>query len=148
MRGRIVSIILILLLLALAGGGYWYLSSHPQAWDRLRVEIALAAPEAERAGVTASGFIEVPQVAIAPEVKGRIVRLTVDEGAQVRAGQVLAEIDADLLDAQITEAEAAAAIAEAQLARVKAAARAEDIAVAEATVVIAEAERDAAYQRR
>ncbi len=146
MRGRIVSIILVLLMLALAGGGYWYLSSHPQAWDWLLVEIVMAAPETERAEVTASGFIEVPQVAIAPEVKGRIVRLMVDEGAQVRAGQVLAVIDADLLDAQIAEAEAAVAMAEAQLARVEAAARAEDIGLAEAGVFMAEAKRDAAYQ--
>jgi multidrug resistance efflux pump len=115
-------------------------------WNRLLVELEITTPEAEAARITASGFIEVRQVSIAPEVSGRIARLRVDEGDQVREGQVLIEIDTDLLDAQIAEAEAAVAMAEAGLARVEAGVRAEDIAVAEAAVVMAEAQRDAAHQ--
>jgi multidrug efflux pump subunit AcrA (membrane-fusion protein) len=72
--------------------------------------------------------------------------MLVNEGDQVTEGQVLVEIDADSLDAQIGEAEAALALAEAQLARVKTGARSEEIAVAEAAVTVAEAQRDAAYQ--
>jgi HlyD family secretion protein len=147
MRQRIIeAIIIIVLTLAVAGVGYWLLSKYPQVWDQLLVQLEIVKPEAERIGITASGFIEVRQVAIAPEVSGRIARLRVDEGDQVREGQVLIEIDTDLLDAQIAEVEAAVAMAEAQLARVEAGVRAEDIAVAEAAVVMAEAQQDAAHQ--
>jgi len=147
MRQRIIeATIIIVLFLAVVGVGYWLFSNNPQVWDQILVELEIATPEAETAGITASGFIEVRQVAIAPEVSGRIARLAVDEGDQVKEGQVLAEIDANLLDAQIAEAEAGVAMAEAQLARVEAGARAEDIAVAEAAVAMAEAQKDAAYQ--
>jgi HlyD family secretion protein len=145
MRQRIVPLIVILLLVALIGGGYWYLRNNPQVANQLLVELELATPEAERAGITASGFIEVRQVTLAPEVSGRMAQLLADEGDQVTEGQVLVEIDADLLDAQIVEAEAALAMAEAQLARVKAGVRAEEIAIAEAAVTTAKAQRDAAY---
>ncbi len=154
MRQRIIeAIIIISLLLVIVGGVYWYFSINPQmwelllvGWERVLVELELATPEAETVGITASGFIEVRQVAMAPEVSGRIVHLSVDEGDQVAAGQVLVEIDADLLGAQIGEAEAAVAMADAQLVWVEAGARAEEIAVAEANVAMAEAQRDAAFQ--
>jgi HlyD family secretion protein len=147
MRQRIIeATIIIVLTLAVVGVGYWVVSSNLQVWNQLLVELEIKTPEAERGNITASGFIEVRQVAIAPEVSGRIARLRVDEGDQVREDQVLVEIDTDLLDAQIAEAEAAVAMAEARLARVEAGVRAEDIAVAEAGVVMAEARRDAAQQ--
>jgi multidrug resistance efflux pump len=147
MSQRIVeAIIIIVLTLAVVGVGYWILRSNPQAWNQLLVELEIATPEAETAGITASGFIEVRQVAIAPEVSGRIARLRADEGDQVMEDQVLIEIDTDLLDAQIAEAEAAVAMAAAGLARVETGVHAEDIAVAEAAVVMAEAQRDAAQQ--
>jgi HlyD family secretion protein len=146
MRQRIVPLIIILLLLALGGGGYWYFSHNPQTWHQLLVELELATPEAEKAGIAASGFIEVRQVTIGPQVSGRVAQLMVDEGDQVTEGQVLLEIDADLLDAQIVEAEATVAMAEAQLARVQAGVRREQVSVAETAVTMAEAQRDAAYQ--
>lgn len=147
MKQRIIeTIIIIVLLLAVVGVGYWILSKYPQVWNQVLAELEITTSEAEQAGITASGFIEVRQVAIAPEVSGRIARLMVDEGDLVKESQELAEIDADLLDTQIAEAEAAVAMAEAQLARVEAGARPEDIAVAEAAVVMAGAHQDAAHQ--
>jgi multidrug efflux pump subunit AcrA (membrane-fusion protein) len=147
MRQRIIeAIIIIVLLLAVVGVGYWLFISYPQVWNQVLVELEIMTSEAETAGISASGFIEVRQVAIASEVSGRVARLAVDEGDQLQIGQVLLEIDTDLLDAQIAEAEAAVAMAEAQLARVEAGARVEDIAVAEAAVAMAEAQRGAAYQ--
>lgn len=146
MRQRIVPFIIILLLLALGGGGYWYFSHNPEAWNQLLVELELATPEAEGAGITASGFIEVRQIEVAPEVGGRLAKLMVDEGDQVEEDQELAMIDADLLGAEIAESEAALTMAEAQLARVEAGARAEDIAVAEATLAMARAKQYVAYR--
>ena len=146
MKQRIAPLIVILLIVALAAGGYWYFRHNPQTWNQVLVELELATPEAQRAGIAASGFIEVRQVSVSPEVSGRIARLLVDEGDSVTEGQKLAEIDTALLDAQIAEAEAAVAMAQAQLARVQAGARPEDIAIAEAAVAMAQAQRDAAYQ--
>ena len=146
MKQRIIRLIIILLLLALAGGGYWYLSGHPQAWNQTLVQLKLATPAAGQTGVTASGFIEARTVSIASEVSGQIAQLTADEGDEVQAGQDLVKINTDLLDAQRTVSEAAVALAEAQLTRTQAGVRAEDIAVAQAAVTLAEAQRDAAYQ--
>ncbi len=146
MRQRIAPLIIILLLLALAGGGYWYLADHPQVWDQALVELKLATPAATESNVTVSGFIEARTVAIAPEVSGQITQLTVDEGDEVKAGRELVKINTDLIDAQLAAAQAAVAMAEVQLARVQAGARAEDVAVAQTAVTMAEAQRDAAYQ--
>jgi HlyD family secretion protein len=146
MKQRIIRLIIVLLLLTLVGGGYWYLSSHPQAWSQTLFELKLATPAAGPASVTASGFIEARTVSIASEVSGQIARLGADEGDEVQAGQTLVEINTDLLDAQRAAAEAAVALAEAQLARVQAGVRAEDIAVAQAAVTLAEAQRGATYQ--
>lgn len=146
MKQRIVPLIIILLLLASAGGGYWYFTNNPETWNQVLVELELATPETEKAGITASGFIEVRQVKVSPEVSGRIAHLMVDEGDQVTESQVLVEIDFELLDAQIAEAEAAIAMTEAQLARVQAGVRTEDIVVAAAAIAVARAQQDAAYQ--
>jgi multidrug efflux pump subunit AcrA (membrane-fusion protein) len=147
MRQRIIeTIIIILLLLVTAGLGYWIFTSYRQVWEPVLVELELAAPEAEATGLSASGFIEVRQIDVAPEVSGRIARLLVDEGDQVAQDQVVAEIDTDLLDAEIGEAQAAVEMAEAQLALVEASPRAEQVEVAEAAVAQAETQRNAAYQ--
>jgi len=146
MKQRILWRVAVLLLLALVTGSSWYLANNPQLRQQLLVESGLAPPEAEKGGITASGFIEVRQVALAPEVSGHVDHLTVDEGDQVVEGQVLVEIDTQLLDAQIAEAEAAVEMARAQLARVQAGARAEEVALAEAAVVMAKAQREAAFQ--
>lgn len=102
---------------------------------------------AEPAGpVKASGFIESEEVAIAPELGGRVAELSVEEGDEVEAGQVLARLDGTLLEAQIAAAEAALEVAQAQLALAEAGARPEQIRKAEAQLAQAEAARDGAYR--
>lgn len=57
---------------------------------------------------------------ISPEIEGyRVVELFVDEGSEVKKGQVLARLVADQLDAQIAQNEANKASAEAAIARAK-----------------------------
>jgi RND family efflux transporter MFP subunit len=46
-------------------------------------------------------------------VSGRLLKIRVRKGEQVRAGQVLAELDPEMADAQVAQAEAAVAAAEA-----------------------------------
>ncbi|RME49026.1 MAG: HlyD family efflux transporter periplasmic adaptor subunit [Caldilineae bacterium] len=140
-------ILLFLLLIAILGGaGYWYFSNNPAAWQQTLLDFGLVTEADLDARLTASGFIELNQVDIAAEVNGRIQTITVEEGDPVTAGQVLVTLDDALIEAQLEQARAQIALAEARLAQLKAGVPPEQIAVAEAAVRMAEAQRDAAYQ--
>ena len=93
---------------------------------------------------TVSGFIEGEEIAIAPEIGGRVEAITVDEGDRVTTGQEIVRLDRAMINAQIAQAQAALDTANAQLAQVKAGARAEDIRQAEATLAQAIAAREGA----
>jgi len=96
--------------------------------------------------ITASGFIEAEEVAIAAEVGGRIAGVLVAEGDMVEAGQVLIRLDDRIAHAQVAVAQAGVEVAQAQLARARAGARPEEIRRARALLAQAEAARDGAYQ--
>ncbi len=81
----------------------------------------------------------VSQVSIVPRTSGRIVNLPVDVGSEVKAGDLLAELDHTTLDAQVAQAranvasaQANLAAAQARLATVMAGPKPEDVAVAQA----------------
>ncbi len=144
---------IIFILLALAAAGAAFILRDPLlAWGRVAwtagsdLLAQILAPQAgtERL-LVASGMIEAQTVDIASPTGGRIVALHVAEGENVAAGDLIAELDTGLLDAQIAEAQAAVAVAQAQLALVKAGVREADLAVARAAVGQAEAARDAAH---
>jgi RND family efflux transporter MFP subunit len=84
------------------------------------------------------------QVNVVPKITGRVERLYVDIGDEVRQGEVIAELDRASLDAQVQQAEAAVSVAQARLAQVQAGSKAEDIEAAAASVRAAEARRDQA----
>ena len=65
--------------------------------------------------LTASGTLSALQVSVVPEVSGKIVEITVEEGSQVKAGDVLIRLEDDVLVAQLNQADAAVAVAEASL---------------------------------
>jgi len=94
----------------------------------------------------ASGTIEVDEVRITARTPGIILRMAVDEGDVVAAGDTLAVIDHDLMVLQLAQAEAGAEAAAAQLALLRKGARAEDIAAAQAAVRQAEAQLKQARQ--
>ncbi|HEY3289624.1 MAG TPA: efflux RND transporter periplasmic adaptor subunit [Anaerolineae bacterium] len=100
------------------------------------------------ATVTASGFLEADEVAMSSELGGRIAHITVAEGADVRTGDPLVELDHDIAEAELHIARAKAQTARAALAQVLAGTRAEDIRMAEAAVRVAEAGRASADQAR
>jgi HlyD family secretion protein len=102
--------------------------------------------QSQAADLAASGFIEAEEVAIAPELGGRVLELLVEEGDDVEAGQVLARLDGTLLEAQIAAAQAGLDMAQAALAQAQAGARSEQIRQAEAALAQAQAGRDGAYQ--
>ncbi len=72
-------------------------------------------------------------------MSGRVTRVAVAEGDQVRVGQVVVELDASEWQARRGEAEAAVAAARAELARMLAAPQPERVAQAEAQVAQARA---------
>ncbi len=99
-----------------------------------------AAPAALEDVIWASGDVLPAQWAhLSFEAGGRVERVLVQEGDAVRAGQVLAELHAPDLEQALHAAQASLASAQAQLARVRAGARPQEIAAAEAAAQRAEA---------
>jgi RND family efflux transporter MFP subunit len=74
------------------------------------------------------------QVAIVPRVQATLLKLDVDVGSKVRAGDTLAELDHSDLDEQVLAAQAAQSTAEAKLAELKAGPKPEVVAAAQANV--------------
>ena len=113
------------------------------AWIRLK-------PSGPGKGfVSGNGRIEATEIDVAAKLAGRVKEIMVDEGDFVEAGQVLAQMQIDVLDAQRDEAQAqsqqavtAVASAEAQVV-----ARQSDMAAAQAVVALRASELDAAQRR-
>ncbi len=95
--------------------------------------------------LVASGMIEAPTLAVGSPLGGRIRRLAVTEGQAVQSGDLIAELDSALLDAEISQVEANLAAAQAQVALLQAGARPADLDVAHAAIRQAEAAAAAAY---
>ena len=79
------------------------------------------------------------QVSVIPKVAGRVVRLNVDAGSLVKAGDVLLELERDTAAAQVVQAEAGLRAAQAKASSLKAGPRPEQVAAAEASLVSARA---------
>lgn len=121
---------------------FWYPQSSSPFVAALYAQVSPSAVSS----LTYSGTIEADQIAIVPEIGGRVVDVKVKEGDAVQAGDILVQLDIALIDAQIQQADAATATANANLAQVLAGARAEDIAAAEGALVQANAARDGAQK--
>ena len=89
--------------------------------------------------VSATGTIEATESSIAAQVPGRIIKLNFEEGALVRKGDTLAEIDHQALIQQVSQAQAALTMAKQQYDLLVKGARSEDLRVAEEGVKQAEA---------
>ncbi len=142
-RKRVALIVVAIVAVFLVAGGI-VLAVSPDA--RRQVSEQLSAVDQEDGDLTASGFIEAEEIAVAPELGGRVVELLVEEGDDVEAGQLLARLDGALLEAQIEAAHAALDVARAGLAQARAGARPEQIRQAEADLAKAKAARDGAHQ--
>lgn len=76
--------------------------------------IALTACEANgNDTLSGSGTLSALKVSVVPELSGKIVNINVEEGSQVKAGDVLIQIEDDVFAAQKDQADAAVAVAEA-----------------------------------
>jgi HlyD family secretion protein len=87
--------------LALAGWAWWR--------DR----------QGSRDVIQASGRIEVTEVNVSSKVTGRVTKRYVDEGTDVKAGQLVAELEGEELEAQLRQARAALQSSEAKLVQTR-----------------------------
>jgi multidrug efflux pump subunit AcrA (membrane-fusion protein) len=79
--------------------------------------------------ISASGRIEVTEVNVSSKATGRIVTLDVDEGTDVKQGQLIATLEGDDLQAQLRQVRAALQSGEAKLAQARIVLRVEPITV-------------------
>ncbi|MBZ6077167.1 HlyD family secretion protein [Microvirga puerhi] len=123
-RTRVVVLVAVLVL-AVAGAAFWLYGRERHDPDRFQ------------------GYVEGYLMFMAPEDGGRIDRLTVETGDQVKVGQLLFALDASMQIAQRNEADARLQQAKAQLANLEAALqRPEEIAVLRAQEERAKAQLD------
>lgn len=86
-----------------------------------------------------SGTVEATESDVAPRVAGRIVKMLVDEGDQVKAGQQIAILQADELAARVEQASGAMQANQARLKELEEGSRTERIRAAEADLARAKA---------
>ena len=131
---RLALLLLVLLAAAAAAVSFW------------RREHAAPADE-----VKLYGNIDIRDIQLAFNASGRIVRLAVQEGAAVKAGQLVAEIDPLRYEDAVAQAQARLASQAQVLARLEAGSRPEEIAQARAQAAAAHATLDnaeAVYRRQ
>lgn len=102
-RKRVLPLVLVV---ALAAGGWWWWSNRDSGADA-----------ADALG--GSGTIEAEQVAITPQVTGRIIDLAVDEGDEVAPGDALYRLDDTLLKLAVQQAQSGVAAAKANYDHVR-----------------------------
>jgi HlyD family secretion protein len=106
----------------------------------LPLVVALAACSSSRDTIVTQGTIEVQETDVAPNITGRVLRIWVEEGAQVHRGDTLVTLSATTLPADLEASQARVTRARAELTELERGSRSEDIAGAEATLRGAEAE--------
>src|SRR3954447_2836623 len=109
------------LLLAAAGAGAWYLRGRSRA---------------EAAPFAASGTVEATEAQLGFQASGQVAEITVHEGDRVRAGQVLARLDAAEAQARRSQAAAQVAAARAAVAELERGSRSEEIGQARAAAAV------------
>jgi len=103
-RRRLLLLVLLLLVAAGAGVAWWRMGGMPSLPEILP---ALFGEDSLPVGfVTTNGRIEATEVDVATRLPGRLADVLVREGDGVAAGEVLARLDTDTLDAQYRQAEA------------------------------------------
>ena len=122
-RPPIPVIIVVVVLLAGLGGWWWWSATRP-------------APEA---GLTLSGQVETDEIAVAPAMAGRITAIKVDEGDQVKKGQVLVQLDTAALKLQVSQAKQGVTAAKAAVTNAKDDGTSADVKAARARQAQAEA---------
>jgi len=104
-------------------------------------------PAADDKNLVLYGNVDLRQVSLAFNGSERIARLHAEEGQQVRAGEVLGELDTRALTLRLAQSKAQATAQEQVLSRLKAGNRPEELAQARARSAQAQADADLARQQ-
>jgi HlyD family secretion protein len=128
--------------LALAGGGAWWWQSKADAqapsYRTAKIERGNL-----QASVSASGAVNpVTQVSVGTQVSGQIKELYVDFNSEVKAGQLIAQIDPETFEFRVRQALADVDAARAAVLTAQANVLASQAAISRAQVDVAEAQRD------
>jgi HlyD family secretion protein len=116
-RRRVPVWVWVVLLFAAAGAGGWFWTrdrkKKPRVFSTVKVDRG-----AVEDGITATGTLQaVETVDVGALVSGRVMKLTVDENQEVKAGMVIAEIDPEPYQARVEQGRAALEAASAALER-------------------------------
>jgi RND family efflux transporter MFP subunit len=118
-RRRIGALPITALILLLAGGGWYFWSKLRPTEDKNTQLITAQVTRGDLIEtVSATGSVTAEtgaQVKISSQITGRIKRLYADVGAQVKAGQIIAELDLPDVQAQVQQAQANVAAAQSRL---------------------------------
>jgi HlyD family secretion protein len=121
-KSKIGLIVAGIAVVAVAGGARWYLGSRKPA---ISFETVAVDRGAIMAKVTATGILSaLVTVQVGSQVSGRLSEIMADFNSQVKKGQVIAKIDAQLFQASMDSAQANDAAARGNLTKLEA--RAED----------------------
>jgi HlyD family secretion protein len=132
--------------LALVGGGAWWYTQKQSASD-----VQYRTSKIERgniqASVSASGAVNpVTQVSVGTQVSGQIKELYVDFNSEVKAGQLIAQIDPETFEYRVRSAQADLDASRAQVLTAQANVASSIAQVSRAKMEVAEAQRD--YERQ
>lgn len=117
---RVIAVTVVVVAAAASLGAYWSFHRHP---DPIRLP----------------GTVEIQEVRLSSRIGGRVKAVAVQEGQLVQPGQILAEFEAPELEAQRDQARQRRMQVAAALEKLLNGARAEDGAIADAAVTVAEA---------
>jgi RND family efflux transporter MFP subunit len=94
----------------------------------------------DRVALECRGYlVPAAQITLSPRIAGQVVELLIEEGQQVKSGQILARLDSEAQKAALLLAEAKLKLAEAEFAKASEVARKADLAIAQAKVEVAKA---------
>jgi HlyD family secretion protein len=131
----------IVVLLALAGGGWWW--SQRAQTDVVQYRTAKIERGNLQATVSASGAVNpVTQVSVGTQVSGQIRDLYVDFNSEVKAGQLIAQIDPETFEYRVRSSQADVDAARAAVLTAQATTAASRAQVARVQVDLDEAQRD------
>ncbi len=153
--GRLTKVAVAVVVVAvLAGAGTAYAAgrghrhkAHGARGALTAVQVATAASGVAVSELSLSGTVSSAQsITVVPGVAGQVASVSVTVGQAVQAGQVLVRVVNPVLEAQLTEAQAAVATAQAKLAAAAAGPSPQAVAVAQAEVAKAQVALQVAEQ--
>ena len=137
--------LLAVLVLAASGGAFWWFRDKP---PEVSYRTGLIEQGPLQSSVSASGTVNpVTQVSVGTQVSGQIQAMYVDFNSEVKAGQLIAQIDPETFEYRVRQAQADVDAAQAAVLTAQANASATRAAVSRAEVDLGESQRDLERKR-